>query len=301
MYLARFSIASSSSGYILLPQMTLNPECLHDRSRLIKYIVSGSWDKTVRLWNLSTGEQVRVLKGHTGDVNSVAVGPGGSVASGSEDGSIILWDLETGKPLTTMVGLTDGEWVAYTPDNYYRASAHGDTYVSFRIENKLYRFEQYAEIYKRPSIVSKVLRGEDIQQAVAKIESETGVQVSKVTPADIRPPEVVIQYLLKGDKKLEPEDQLIDSPEVTLVAMAREPRHGVEIMRIEQNGKLLVEEKGLGKKECMIKVPIRLKDKENTLVIRAYSTKKVGSRPREIHLTYKEELREAKLLPGLAS
>ena len=49
-----------------------------------KTVCSGSYDKTLRLWNAETGESVRVLEGHTEDVLAVAWSPDGkTVCSGS--------------------------------------------------------------------------------------------------------------------------------------------------------------------------------------------------------------------------
>jgi WD40 repeat protein len=42
-----------------------------------KYVVSGSDDKTVRVWDLATGKEVRRFTGHQGAVLSVAVTPDG--------------------------------------------------------------------------------------------------------------------------------------------------------------------------------------------------------------------------------
>jgi WD40 repeat protein len=57
-----------------------------------KYVVSGSGDNTVRLWDLATGKEVRRFTGHESGVMSVAVTPDGRyVVSGSEDKTIRLW------------------------------------------------------------------------------------------------------------------------------------------------------------------------------------------------------------------
>ena len=57
-------------------------------------LASGSQDKTIRLWNVATGELIATLTGHTGPVKSVAFSPDGVVlASGSKDSTVRLWDL----------------------------------------------------------------------------------------------------------------------------------------------------------------------------------------------------------------
>jgi WD40 repeat protein len=57
-----------------------------------RLVASGSWDGTVILWDVRTGERVRTLEGHTGEVRSVAFSPDGRLlASGSWDGTVILW------------------------------------------------------------------------------------------------------------------------------------------------------------------------------------------------------------------
>ncbi|MGV9383509.1 caspase, EACC1-associated type, partial [Nonomuraea sp. NPDC003707] len=65
--------------------------------------VSGSNDRTLRVWDLATGKQLgELLTGHTGPVWAVAVGTlnGKTIAvSGSIDRTLRVWDLATGKQL----------------------------------------------------------------------------------------------------------------------------------------------------------------------------------------------------------
>ena len=94
------------------------------------YIVTGSTDTTVRIWDAETGAVVgKPLEGHTSKVNSVAYSPDGChIISGSWDNTIRIWDTETGaavgKPLEGHTSWVNS--VAYSPDGRHIISGSWD-------------------------------------------------------------------------------------------------------------------------------------------------------------------------------
>ena len=68
-------------------------------------LVSGSYDSTVRVWRISTGEQLHVMHGHVQKVYSVVLDPKrNQCISGSMDSLVKVWDLQTGTCLYTLEG-----------------------------------------------------------------------------------------------------------------------------------------------------------------------------------------------------
>ena len=68
-------------------------------------VVSGSGDKTLKVWDMETGKCRATLIGHTSTVFGVAITPDGrTVVSGSDDKTLKVWDLATGKCRATLEG-----------------------------------------------------------------------------------------------------------------------------------------------------------------------------------------------------
>src|SRR6185369_4867634 len=82
----------------------------------------------VKLWDVSTGQQIAVLKGHGRGVTQVAFSRDGKLlASGSSDNTIKIWDVATQNELRTLTGHTAGiESLDFSPDGRLLASASDD-------------------------------------------------------------------------------------------------------------------------------------------------------------------------------
>ena len=96
-----------------------------------KAIVSGSSDRTVRLWDLAGQPIGEPFKGHTDTINSVAFSPDGqTILSGSSDRTVRLWDGQ-GDPIGELFqGHTDAvNSVVYTPDGQTIVSGSSDRTV----------------------------------------------------------------------------------------------------------------------------------------------------------------------------
>jgi WD40 repeat protein/serine/threonine protein kinase len=93
--------------------------------------VSGSADKTVRLWDVDSGVCVHTFAGHAGPVAGVALAlEAGKAWSAGEDRTVRLWDLQKRTELHERVGHSYGvQSVAFAPNGSLLASCGGDSRV----------------------------------------------------------------------------------------------------------------------------------------------------------------------------
>ena len=75
-----------------------------------------------------------------------------------------IWEAETGGQRLALALLGDGdEWVAMTPEGYYSSSDRGHDFVILRRGSQIYRADQLYDVFYRPDLVVRKLRGEDIR------------------------------------------------------------------------------------------------------------------------------------------
>src|SRR5262249_5226589 len=76
-----------------------------------KLVAAAGQDKLVRLWDADKGTEVRVLRGHAGDVSAVAFTPDGKrILTGGDDKTVRLWDAASGAEIISLSGHTHRVW-----------------------------------------------------------------------------------------------------------------------------------------------------------------------------------------------
>ena len=93
-------------------------------------IISGSMDKTIRIWDMTYHRTVMILKGHEDAIRALCISEKGrtkQIISGGQDNCIIIWDLDTGVAIRTINEHTN--WVTsltMIPNTEYFVSASSD-------------------------------------------------------------------------------------------------------------------------------------------------------------------------------
>jgi WD40 repeat protein len=188
-----------------------------------KTVLGASSDNMLMLWDAATGKPLRAFAGHTDSVNSMAFSPDSKIIlSGSSDGTVRLWDAATGKEIVQLVSFTgtdsqiaaatrgltveteaaassiDSEWLAITPDGYFKASPLGDRYINVRVTTgtgdsavtTITGIDAYRSVFYNPDVVQARIAGEPdpaskssvtIQQAASFLPPEIALQSDAAT------------------------------------------------------------------------------------------------------------------------
>ncbi|KIO06363.1 hypothetical protein M404DRAFT_479931 [Pisolithus tinctorius Marx 270] len=158
-------------------------------------ILSGSYDKTIRIWDAETGLQLgRTLEGHRSPVSSVAVSLDGKrIASGSYDNTVRVWETQKGLEVAEHCGHTGPILsVAFSPDGGRIVSGSEDGTI--RVWDPEGGLQLCWSLWDRPSINAvafspdgELIASGSSDAALRVWDAKTSSQVGKTCQGHIGP------------------------------------------------------------------------------------------------------------------
>ena len=90
-------------------------------------IVTASYDKTARIWDVSKGREIAVLKGHQGPVERAGFSPDGRrVITAARDGTARIWDADSGAQRSVLQPVGDYPTAVFDPNGDRVLTAGGE-------------------------------------------------------------------------------------------------------------------------------------------------------------------------------
>ena len=233
-----------------------------------KYVLTGSKDKTVKLFEFPSGRHIRTFTGHLGEIIGLTFSPdGGYILSASTDGTTRLWDVATGKEIAQFISFTDGEWIVITPEGYFNASPNGAKHLNVRVGNNVYSIDNFYEKFFNPVYVASVLQGK-------KVEAVADIRKGILTPPDVR-----ITSPAPGKE--------FSKDTLTVTVVAKDTGGGIDEIMLYHNGKAIGGDTRAVKivsrgSEAIREYTVTLVDGVNTFRAVGFSKDRTESNPYEL-------------------
>ncbi len=199
----------------------------------------------IHVYDTTTGEEVRQLPGHHDLVNNLLPSPDGRfLLSTSLDQTVKIWNVKADQPLLLSLYSPKGnDWIVWTPEGYYAASAGGERLISWRAENgidrspTIYGAERFRKQFYRPDVIERLRQEGSVARALKEANAARGgARAHETKLEEALPPQVALEVV---DKSALPKLKL------KVVATARSKSQPVTALHLLVDGRAQPAVKGL--------------------------------------------------------
>ena len=181
-----------------ISQYTTQNQTIHSRTLLPGNRAAIGLNQSVIVFDALNGRPIYRLPGHLDDVWSVTPSPDQRhLLTGSDDETMQIWNLERYEHTLSLYVAGD-DWVAWTPQGYYAASAGGENLMGWHIQRSFqemasfYPASRFRNKFYRPDIIRRVLSAGGPMQALKGLEGTGGRDVHLADVGHSLPPKVTL-------------------------------------------------------------------------------------------------------------
>ena len=269
-----------------------------DFSKTGAHAVTGAFDGTVCIWDMTKNQPIITFKEHRQHVIDVQFTADDQyVISSSGDNTIKIYDLSQKKAILTLITLDNSEWGIISSDNYYSCSKDLAQKIGFKIKDQVYPFEQFDYLYNRPDLIADKMPLKDsllikaLTRAVEKRNEKLGFPLA-VAKEGFQLPTL---DLLDDDVPI-----TIENSTLNLKLKASDNEFPLKFLKIDVNDVPIYGKKGmpifLQIKSFEKTINIPLSNGKNKIQVSVVNEKGYESLKRTINITYNNPQEE---LPSL--
>lgn len=144
----------------------------------------------MKAWDAQAGRLLRESKGAIRPRGALALSPDRSCLASGGAGGVGLWNGDDGRLLVRLIAITrpdggPGGWLVTTPQGYYTGSADAARIITWRVGTEVYPVDAFRDVFYRPDLVEKALRGETLDDERALTNDDIPPAVRILSPGEL--------------------------------------------------------------------------------------------------------------------
>lgn len=193
-----------------------------------KFILTGDASQTIKVWSWDMN-QVQVLVGHGAAVTDIQISSDNLyIISRAANGEVIVWDYQTKKLKYKYIQINENEWISLTEKGFFDGSPKAMKMINYVVGNKVIAVNSLFDKYYTPSLISRVMNNEDFES--------TGQNINNMIDEK---PEVDVQIVSTQSKNISPViDNIYEADKETLELSITPKQKDIDEIRVYNNGKL---------------------------------------------------------------